>query len=446
MTGLKCPALFLSSPASGQGKTTFTAMLARLLRDQGKQVVVFKCGPDFLDPKILHLASGQPVVPIDLWMAGEDWCQQQLYQAAQRADLILVEGAMGLFDGDPSSADLAIRFNIPVAIVLDVKGMAQTAAAVASGLSNYRNDLHVVGVIANKCASERHQQLISDALPRSLPLLTAVQRNGDVSLPQRHLGLVQPREAEHVLQQCLSAGVRWLQEGGIEELIKQIKPVEFYPVSVPTVEPLLAGMRIAIAKDAAFSFIYDANVQVLIELGAQLQYFSPLQDKNLPEVDAVWLPGGYPELHAQALSVNQALITALRDFYRLGKTIFAECGGMLYCLQSLTDLDGQRYSMSGLLPGHGAMRGKRGCQGMQTAMLPEGEVRAHAHHRSRSSDTPNPIAYGKRQHHSAPGEAIYRQGGLTATYLHLFFASNPIAIARLFNPALQSELKPLAYA
>ena len=166
-----CPALFLSAPASGQGKTTITAAIARMLRRQGKVVRVFKTGPDYLDPQILEQASGQPVEQIDLWMAGDAWCRNKLFAAAQVADLILIEGAMGMFDGEPSSADLAASFGIPVVVVIDVKGMAQTAAAVAVGLAHYRSDVKVVGLIANKCGSQRHRQLIEAALPVNLPLL-----------------------------------------------------------------------------------------------------------------------------------------------------------------------------------------------------------------------------------------------------------------------------------
>ena len=182
MSAIQCPALFLVAPASGQGKTTITAALARLLTRQGKVVRVFKTGPDYLDPQILEQASQQPVEQLDLWMAGEQWCQQKLYEAACVADLILVEGAMGMFDGEPSSADLAARFNIPVAIVMDVKGMAQTAAALAQGLANFREDISVVGLIANNCSTERHRELIVGALPDSLPLLASLKTSDEVAL------------------------------------------------------------------------------------------------------------------------------------------------------------------------------------------------------------------------------------------------------------------------
>ncbi len=440
MSRATCPALFIAAPASGQGKTTVTAALARLLSRQGKVVRVFKTGPDYLDPQILEQASGQPVVQLDMWMAGEQWCQQKLYEAACIADIILIEGAMGLFDGEPSSADLAARFNIPLAILMDVKGMAQTAAAVAVGLANFRDDYTVAGMIANNCGSDRHRQLIEDALPASLPLLGTLKRSTEVALPERHLGLVQASEVTRELEQRFEAGADWLQEAGMGNIIAPLEPVEFLSVdNIADIPPLLQGVRVGIARDAAFSFIYSSNVNLLRDMGADVIFFSPLSDADLPQVDVLWLPGGYPELHARRLSENQSLIAQIRTFFDEEKPILAECGGFLYCLQTLTDLEEQQFPMLGLLEGHGMMRGKRGCQGMQSAVLPEGEFRAHAHHRSRSFDTPEPIAFGKRQRHPAPGEAIYRTKGLTASYLHLFFASNPEALANIFTGSCSNE-------
>ncbi|WP_428243032.1 cobyrinate a,c-diamide synthase [Gynuella sp.] len=512
-TSAQCPALFLTAPASGQGKTTVSAALARYLRDQGKQVRVFKTGPDYLDPQILEQASGQPVEQLDLWMAGPDYCRQMLFNAAHEADFILIEGAMGMFDGEPSSADLAALFGIPMVIVMDVKGMAQTAAAVASGLARFRDDIHCAGLIANNCASERHRQLIVDALPTDLPLLATLARDPAISLPERHLGLVQASEVRDELEQCFNHGVQALLAGGIDHATL-IHPVSFTgttlssdphsnthskdahsnelpghplnqidvsqephskhhlntsdgtptasdrtPTTTVFTEPHsrdthlnevpghpLEGVRIGIARDAAFSFIYSANLRQLTALGAQYEFFSPIQDQTLANFDALWLPGGYPELHAKALAANEAMRTAIQRFFQQDKPILAECGGMLYCLETLTDLDQQTFPMLGLLSGQGMMRGKRGCQGMQTAVLPEGDIRGHAHHRSRSQGTPEPISYGRRQRHPAPGEAIYRSRGLTASYLHLFFPSNPVAIVQLLLPSASRSTQGFYHA
>ena len=446
-----CPALFISAPASGQGKTTVTAALARYYKQKGKRVTVFKTGPDYLDPQILEQASGRPVRQLDLWMAGEQYCREMLFQAAKNSDLILVEGVMGLFDGDSSSADLAALFGIPVALVMDVKGMAQTTAAVVHGLASYRDDISVIGLVANKCGSQRHAELIQEALPANIKLLATLARDEQTELPERHLGLVQAHEVKDELEDRFNHGAQGLIHGGIETLessglFETLLTVSFRsPVSkaedtYSSVRGLLNGARIAIAKDQAFSFVYSANVECLQAMGAECIYFSPLNDEVMPEATALWLPGGYPELHAAALSKNQSMLTSIRDFYQQGFPILAECGGFLYCLDSLTDLDNQNYEMLGLLNGEGAMKGKRGCQGMQTAVFPEGEVKAHSHHRSRCETSLTPISHGRRQRHPAPGEAIFRQKGLTASYLHLFFPSNPEAVAGLFSKINSDEI------
>jgi cobyrinic acid a,c-diamide synthase len=438
-----CPAVFVAAPASGQGKTTVTAALARLLRNQGKVVRVFKTGPDYLDPQVLAQACGQPVDQLDLWMAGEAYCRQRLYEAARVADLILVEGAMGLFDGEPSSADLAARFGLPLVIVMDVKGMAQTAAALVAGLAGFRDDIHIAGLIANACGSLRHRELIETALPAALPLLAAVARHPDLALPERHLGLVQAAEIRQDLECRFEAAAQALLAEGLGDTLLRLPPVTFEAAQADTAEtlPSLQGLTVGVARDAAFSFIYQANLDLLERMGAAIRFFSPLADRRLPACDALWLPGGYPELHGARLAANASLQDDIRRFFAAGKPILAECGGMLYCLETLTDYDEQSHAMLGLLPGQGWMRGRRGCQGMQTAELPEGPVRAHAHHRSVADGTPAPIAHGRRQRHPAPGEAIYRARRLTASYLHLYFPNNPAAVARLLGSNLTADSK-----
>ncbi|RKR06266.1 cobyrinic acid a,c-diamide synthase [Kushneria sinocarnis] len=429
-----CPALLVGAMASGQGKTTVTAALARYHRRQGRQVAVFKTGPDYLDPQILAMAAESPVEPLDLWMAGEAWCRQQLYQAAGWADLILIEGAMGLFDGTPSSGDLAARFGIPVTCVLNARGMAQTASAIALGLARYRDDIRFHGLIANAVGSERHRQLIADSLPADIPLLATLPRRNELALPSRHLGLIQTGETpERDAELCrqLDAAADTLTDSPLIELPPA---VGFTPGETEIPEPALAGRRIAIARDAAFTFHYAANLRLLEAMGAELQFFSPLADAALPDgSDAIWLPGGYPELHAAELAANRTMIDSLHAAWQRGLPMLAECGGMLYLQQYLTDLDGATHTMAGLLPGRGEMRTKRGCQGMQSAPLPEGTLRGHAHHHARSHDTLAPLAHGIRSSHTAPGEAIYRHGSLTASFLHLFFPSNPNALAQLLT-------------
>ena len=425
-----CPALLLSAPASGQGKTTVVAGLARYHRNQGHTVRVFKTGPDFLDPMILERASGQPVYQLDLWMVGERECKALLYQAAREADLILIEGVMGLFDGTPSSADLADRFGVPVLALINAHAMAQTFGAVAYGLAHYRPGLPFAGVLANRVAGPGHAELLAESLPPDLRYFGWLPRDGEITLPDRHLGLVQAAEIAD-LETRLEHAAALIANTGLAELPP---PVSFPVASVAPPPPLLQGIRIGIARDTAFAFLYPANLDVLRALGAELAFFSPLNDIELPDVDAIYLPGGYPELHLETLAGNHALRAALRRHHAAGKPLYAECGGLLYTLESLADKEGHRAPMLGLLPGHATLQSKLAGLGMQAVTLPEGELRGHTFHHSRLDTSLAPLTQGRRQRDGQPGEAVYRVGRLTASYLHLYFASNPEAAARLFLP------------
>ncbi|MEX2480670.1 MAG: cobyrinate a,c-diamide synthase [Gammaproteobacteria bacterium] len=424
-----CPALFVAAPASGQGKTTVTAALARRYRGHGLRVRVFKTGPDFLDPMILEQASGNPVYQLDLWMGSEDHCRQLLYEAAGKADLILIEGVMGLFDGNPSSADLAMLFGIPVLAVIDGSAMAQTFGALAHGLATYRPGLPFVGVFANRVAGERHYQMLAESLPPELPALGWLARDAEIALPERHLGLVQAAEVGDLDARIARAAT------ALNDVGMALPPsLAFAAPAQSPVESLLVGVRIAVARDKAFAFLYRANLELLQALGAELAFFSPLDDGALPPADALYLPGGYPELHLLALESNHAMHEAIRAHHKTGKPIVAECGGMLYCLESLTDVHGRRAEMLGLVPGNATMQDKLANLGLHGIELPEGTLRGHTFHYSRMETPLTPIAYSQAARHHGTGEPIYRQGRLTAFYLHGYFPSNPAAAARLFLP------------
>ncbi|MER2583870.1 MAG: cobyrinate a,c-diamide synthase [Candidatus Competibacter sp.] len=425
-----CPALLLSAPASGQGKTTVTAGLARYHRNQGRKVRVFKTGPDFLDPMILERASGQPVYQLDLWMVGERDSQALLYQAAQEADLILIEGVMGLFDGTPSSADLAALFGVPVLALINAHAMAQTFGAVAYGLAHYRPGLPFAGVLANRVAGPGHADLLAESLPPDLRYFGWLPRDGEIALPDRHLGLVQAAEIVDLETRLESIAARVART----ELAKLPPPVSFPGTTLEPPAQLLKGVRIGIARDTAFAFLYPANLDTLRALGAELAFFSPLADTELPMVDSIYLPGGYPELHLDALANNASMRESLRRHHQAGKPLYAECGGLLYTVESLADKEGHRAPMLGLLPGHAALQSKLAGLGMQAVELPEGELRGHTFHHSRLETPLEPLAHGRRQRDGRSGEAVYRAGRLTASYLHLYFAGNPAAAARLFLP------------
>lgn len=424
-----CPALFIAAPASGQGKTTVTAAMARHHRERGRKVRVFKTGPDFLDPMILERASGNPVYQLDLWMGGEDHCRRLLYEAAGDADLILIEGVMGLFDGEGSSADLAMLFDIPVLAVIDGSAMAQTFGAITHGLATYRPDLPFAGVFANRVASERHYQMLAESLPPGVAAYGWLARDAEIALPERHLGLVQAAEVGDLEARIARA------TAGLHDMNPALPPeVSFTTQAMEAVTPQLAGVRIAVARDEAFAFLYRANLELLQALGAALTFFSPLDDDTLPQADALYLPGGYPELHLDRLATNEMMLGAIRAHHAHGRPIVAECGGMLYLLESLMDVNGRRAEMLGLLPGHATMQDKLANLGLHGIELPEGTLRGHTFHYSRMESPLTPIAYSQAARHQGTGEPIYRQGRLTASYLHGYFPSNPAAAAHLFLP------------
>lgn len=425
------PAALISAPGSGSGKSMLTAALARLHRNAGRDVRVFKYGPDYLDPMVLEVASGNPVYQLHPWMTGMDECRWRLASAAAEADLILVEGSMGLFDGSPASADLAAATGLPVVPVIDAAGMGETFAAVALGLDCYRDDVTLSGVIANRVGSAGHGRMIAAALPERIPLLGAVPRQEALHVPDRHLGLVQAGEIAD-LDQRLDTAAALLREAGLETLPAA---VELAAVPPPAPPRLLEGVRIAVARDAAFAFIYRANLELLEAMGAELTEFSPLTDQALPDCDALWLPGGYPELHARQLADNLPMLLAIRSHHAEGRPVLAECGGLMVCMDELVDGDASAHRMLGLLSGRAVMAGRLTGLGLQSLELAEGELRGHTFHHSCLETDLEPLARTRRNRTGTPGEAVYRQGGLTATYYHAYFPSAPAATAALFRGA-----------
>jgi cobyrinic acid a,c-diamide synthase len=429
----RCPALLISAPASGQGKTTVTAALARYHRQRGRHVRVFKTGPDFLDPMILERASGNPVYQLDLWMGGEAHCRQLLYEAAGSADLILIEGVMGLFDGDSSAAKLATLLGVPVLAVINAAAMSETFGAIAHGLATYRRSLPFAGVLANNVASESHYSMLVESLPTAVASYGWLTRSAEFELPHRHLGLTQAIEIAD-LDARLDRIAAMLQLATDEALPT---PVEFFAASTVAITKHWDGLRIGVARDVAFSFLYRANLDTLRALGAELVFFSPLVDTALPQVDSLYLPGGYPELHLASLEHNDAMAQAIRAHHAAGKPIVAECGGMLYLFESLTDTHGHHARLVGLLPGHARMQTQLANLGMHSVSLPEGNLRGHTFHYSRIDTALEAVVRSEPVREKRRAEPVFRLGRLHATYLHLYFPSNPEAVARLFTPSPQ---------
>jgi len=425
---IACPALLVSAPASGSGKTSVTAALARHHARNGLRVRCFKAGPDFIDPTILVQASGQPVYNLDPWIMGVEHCRQLLCEAAEHSDLILVEGVMGLYDGEPSSADLAQLFGLPLLLVIDASAMAQTFGALVHGLSTYREDLRVHGVIANRVGSDYHAQLLRESIPESLQF-AALQRDSALSLPERHLGLQIAAEIGDL-------------DDRLEALANAIATTEFAQLPAATeftkgnaeeIPLLLDGIDIAVAFDAAFCFVYQANLQWLQRMGAHLKLFSPLHDRLLPEVDALYLPGGYPELYAAQLADNETMLNSICAHAEAGGAILAECGGMLYLADTLIDFDGERHALLGIIPGTARMRKTLAALGSQQCEAEHGVIRGHTFHYSKFDATRTPASRARTQRGEL-GEAIYIDATVVASYVHWYFPSNPLQIAAWLRP------------
>jgi cobyrinic acid a,c-diamide synthase len=432
--------VLIAAIASGQGKTSVTAALARWLIRRGERVRIFKVGSDFIDPLMLERACGQPVPVLDLWMVGEAACRRMLTAAAAAADTVLIEGAMGLYDGNPSAADLARVLGVPVLVVLDVSAMAQTAGAVAMGLKEF-GPIPLAGVIANRVVSVGHGAMIADSM-RNIPLLGSLPRQEE-SLPERHLGLVLPGEVD-ALERQLDALADSLQVQ--EQAWNSIPTMPSSPNTEHAADAAprtLSGDIVAIARDAAFAFMYPANIECLQSLGASIRWFSPLADEPIPdEATAAILPGGYPELNAEALSRAGRFHSSLRSAYRRNVPILAECGGMMTLTESLIDVEGRSWPMASLIPGNTRMQSRLAGLGLQAWRTSNGILRGHTFHYSILDTTINHIAQTITHPRGTDGERIYRVGSVTASYFHAYFPSCPEAVIDLLRSRETAEASP----
>jgi len=426
---VSCPALVVAAPSSGSGKTTVVAALARYFTLQGKTVRVFKTGPDFIDPNFLSFASKNTVYQLDFWMCGEAHCKQLVAEAAKEADLILIEGVMGMFDGKCSSADIAATLGIPVLAVIDAGAMAQTFGAIAYGLANFRDDIKMHGVVANRVGSAVHAEMLKESLPEDLEFCGFLPKNMQLSLPERHLGLVQAQEIED-LDQKLNLAAELLAENSS---IPLPEPTVFELDTRNTPDKKLVATTIAIAQDTAFSFIYQANIDLLIELGANLVYFSPIKGELLPECDAIYLPGGYPELYLEALSGNIQLKQQIKQHVDANKALLAECGGMLYLNQTLSDVDGLSSELCGILNACSQMQGSLAALGLvEGELLPEQYLRGHTFHYSKTESAESvlcsPISQRGRKM-----DPVWLKKSVVASYIHWYFPSNPELVIKIFK-------------
>lgn len=437
----------LAAAGSGSGKTTVASLLCLALRNRGLSVQPFKLGPDYLDPTHLTRAAGRDARNLDTFLLSPARTRDLFARSAASADISVIEGVMGLYDGrnpttdEHSTADLARLLGAPVVLVIDASGMARTAAAVAAGLRSFGPDLNVAGVILNRVGSARHADLCEVALRQvGLPVLGFVLKDAALDLPERHLGLVQAEQAAWDPAAALRAAAHLRLDALLHAAGAPPLPTP------PTTSPAPAErVRIAYALDEAFHFYYPDALDELRLCGAELVPFSPLRDAGLPAgARGVLLGGGYPEVHAAQLSANTGLREGLRAFAASGRPVIGECGGLMYLGATLEDLDGTRHEMCGVIPYRTRMQprltlGYREARAVTGSPLaPAGtDVRGHEFHYSALTHAPTHPAYTWTGPDGQPVQEGYAHGNVLASYLHLHYGGFP-DLARRFVEACRA--------
>ena len=455
-SNMTTPRLIIAGTGSGVGKTSLSLALVRALTRRGLRVQTFKVGPDFLDPTHLTLASGRTCYNLDSWMCGEAYVQQLFHQATAQADIAIIEGVMGLFDGaapdtsSGSTAEIAKWLQAPVLLIVDAKGAARSVGAVIKGFDTFEPELRIAGVIANRVGSTRHADWLAETVSSASlpPLLGCIPNSALPSLPSRHLGLVtadQENLSPTLLDSLADALETHVNIGALLALAKTapVLPAPLVPATPHAVSPVTIG----IAFDAAFHFYYPDNLASLEAQGARLIRFSPLQDARLPEsLDALYLGGGYPEEFAPALSNNTGMLDSIRQFAAAGGTIYAECGGLMVLSQSIETLDGCIHPMAGLLPFRTRMCSKRQSLGYTEVTLngdtmwgPTGtRLRGHEFHYSQIVESPeapnwNPAYQIQYRRNPKPVLAGIQRDRILAGYVHLHWGAHPGAARTFLN-------------
>jgi len=453
------PRLVIGAPASGSGKSTIaTGLMAALAARHTVQG--FKVGPDYIDPGYHTAATGRPSRNLDTWMVPPAGVLASFGRAAAGADVAIVEGVMGLFDGyhargeEGSSAQLAKLLRAPVILVLDVRKMARSAGAMALGYRLFDPQLEVAGVICNNVGSPRHARGVSEAVESAgLPVLGCLPRCPELHIPERHLGLYTAVERRDEVQAFLAGAAELVARAvDLEQvwaIARRAPALELAPAAdgLSPVSSAGPSVRLAVARDEAFCFYYEDNFDILRAAGAELVFFSPLRTAALPAgISGLYLGGGYPELYAAKLAGNTALQADIRAAHTAGLPIYAECGGLMFLTSSLADLSGKVYPMVGVLPGGSRMRqrlvmGYRQLVARRDSLLLRrgDQVRGHEFHYSDWQDGPAepPAAYdvvtGEGEPPRAEGFAV---GNLLASYVHLHFAARPAMAGRWVQACL----------
>jgi len=459
---IDCPRIVIGGTESGVGKTSLTLALVAALRRRGTRVQTFKVGPDFLDPSYLAVASGRPCYNLDGWMMGRDYVERLVARATADADIAVIEGVMGLFDGaghdslEGSTAEIAAWLRAPVILVADVYGMARSLAAVVKGFAAFERKVRVAGVMANHCGSVRHGIMLAEALQASRlpPMVAAIPRGALPELPERHLGLV-TADSRNLPPQALEALADAFEHySEIGEIVNLARSAPFLYVEAPERKGLTGRARLGLAHDAAFHFYYRDVLDELEDGGCTLVRFSPAADRALPEdLDGLYLGGGYPEEMAAELSSNAPMLAAIRDFAASGRPVYAECGGLMYLCREMETVDGKRHPMAGVLPAATKMhRGLQALAYLEVTLKEDalwglaGETaRGHEFHHSTLTASPVGVegwrsVYRMRKPRvEVPVEEGFQRGNILASYAHLHLASLPRAIERFIGSCARRD-------
>jgi cobyrinic acid a,c-diamide synthase len=462
MTSHSVPRLLVSATGSGAGKTTATIALMGALRARGMRVAAFKCGPDYLDPTYHRRVTGAPSHNLDGWMMDRTSVLATFTRAADGADIAVIEGMMGLFDGaaptsdEGSSAEIAKWLAAPVLLVVDASGMARTVAAVAHGFSHFDRQLRLAGLICNRVGSRGHLDLLH-AASTEVPVLGGFPGEARFAFPERHLGLLSADEksvAQALFEAWADMAAHWLDLDAIVALarsapaLSSLDGAELWPRSVAPAP----RCRIAVAYDDAFHFYYEDNLRRLEAAGAELVRFSPTRDVRLPDVDGLYFGGGYPEALAAELSGNRAMIDAVRAFAQSRGPIYAECGGLMYLSDGIRTLEGRTWPMVGLVAGAAVMSERLQALGYvqietrSESILGPAGMRMRGHQFRYSTLTPTPEGmervYAVRPRWGEPFVEGYRSGSVLASYVHVHWASNPQAPAGFVNSCAARRERP----
>ncbi len=442
-TRFALPRIVIAGTASGAGKTTVVIAIVRALRAEGMKVAVFKCGPDYLDPTYHQRAAGRPSHNLDGWMMGRESVERTFVRGAEGADIAVIEGVMGLFDGaspageEGSTAEIAKWLGAPVILVVDASGMARSIAAIAAGFAGFDPDLRLAGLICNRVGSRGHLDLLRRACGTP-PVLGGLPAEVNLAFPERHLGLVTASEGavpEAALDAWGKIGTEWLGLEAIARLAREAPDLEVAEVPGRRIEGG-GACRIGLAWDEAFHFYYDENLTRLESLGATLVRFSPIGDAELPVVDGLYFGGGYPEVFARDLSENRTMRESVARFASEGGPVYAECGGLMYLSAAICTLAGERYPMVGLLPVDTIMKDRLAALGYvevetQFATIlgsPGLRFRGHQFRYSESGPARDAVRTPYTVRRRRGGEATpegFATSNVVASYVHAHWASNP---------------------